>query len=148
MGIVCPGCEKNLGSQHALNLHLMNSEFCHGVDQCGVNINQPALEQHFGSGQEGDGLSGHRTKGSIPHEHVTDPFDATLGDNFNLENKFNSNGINPACEVDALPVPSNFLTPEIMSDRAKITENPSDATKVSVLLMHELMVSGWLVGAP
>ena len=113
--LVCPGCDDMFHSQHSFNLHLLSSEFCYFVDQCGVNTNQPSSNQQFPTSGNGiNDSSKFQTKGPVPYEFVSDHYRVSLDDYIPSEIHFQ-----PINEIDSLPEPPNLLDPDILLKRAK-----------------------------
>ena len=107
--LVCPGCDDMFHSQHSFNLHLLSSEFCYFVDQCGVNTNQPSSNQQFPTSGNGiNDSSKFQTKGPVPYEFVSDHYRVSLDDYLPSEIQVNDTDFQPLNKIDALPKPPNL----------------------------------------
>ena len=141
--LVCPGCDDMFHSQHSFNLHLLSSEFCYFVDQCGVNTNQPSSNQQFPTSGNGiNDSSKFHTKKPVPYEFVSDHYRVSLDDYLPSEIQVNDTDFIPLNEIDALPEPPNLLDPKILLKRAKTSNLFTNETRSCINLLHKLMVTG------
>ena len=100
--LVCPGCDDMFHSQHSFNLHLLSSEFCYFVDQCGVNTNQPSSNQQFPTSGNGiNDSSKLQSKGPVPYELVSDQYRVSLDDYIPSEIQVNDTDFQPNNEINA-----------------------------------------------